>query len=408
MKFGIIYLVLFQIGFLLVLSVPVFAEDVKESFDTMLFATDKAVYFDNEIITVYGIVFEKQEPTVLIGIYDPFGNPAGFYFGDIDEVGYFSVEFPVKSGVNFKTEGTYSAVAFYANAKQTAFFDFVINQEESENTPTEESVQDSIPNTEETDDAVETNENMKVTESIADIEPSKNDHDNNQILKPVNEKQSQTKLAESNNELTPEEVELGIILNEINLSCDNSEFEYEVFYYDGMGPALTQLCKFEEAVSYYDRELGKEPTNIEILTNKGAALSKLGLYDDAIKQYDKVLKLNPAFIPALNNKANIYATIGNYDDVIVLYNQVLQIDPTNISANKNLEKLNEKNSLYDNKETTATVLVEEIKNKKITEEKFESDTINNYQDANNKKSDEFLDQINNMFSYITKVFSSMF
>lgn len=155
-------------------------------------------------------------------------------------------------------------------------------------------------------------------------------------------------------------------------------------------------------------ELGKEPTNIEILTNKGAALSKLGLYDDAIKQYDKVLKLNPAFIPALNNKANIYATIGNYDDAIVLYNQVLQIDPTNISANKNLEKLNEKNSLYDNKETTATVLVEEIKNKKITEEKFESDTINNYQDANNKKSDEFLDQINNMFSYITKVFSSMF
>jgi len=394
-----------------VLSVPVFAEDVEESFDTMLFATDKAVYYDNDLITIYGVIFEKHEPTVLIGIYDPFGNPAGFYFGDVDDDGYFSVDFPVKAGVNFKTEGTYSAVAFYANAKQTAFFDFVEYQEEPENTSSEE-----------TDDTVETNENKvdekdedvtvivknkKVTESTANIEPSKNEHDNNQILKPVNEKQSQPKLVENNIELTPEEVELGMILNEINLSCDSSEFEYEMFYYDSMGPALTRLCKFEEAVNYYDEELGKESTNIEILTNKGAALSKLVLYNDAIKQYDRVLKLNPAFIPALNNKANIYATSGNYDDAIVLYNQVLQIDPTNISANKNLEKINEKNSLYD-KKTTTTVLVEEIKNKKITEEKFESDTINNYQDANNKKSDEFLDQINSMFSYITKVFSSMF
>ncbi|MBM3911130.1 MAG: tetratricopeptide repeat protein, partial [Thaumarchaeota archaeon] len=182
---------------------------------------------------------------------------------------------------------------------------------------------------------------------------------------------------------------------------------YEMFYYDSMGPALTRLCKFEEAVNYYDEELGKESTNIEILTNKGAALSKLGLYNDAIKQYDRVLKLNPAFIPALNNKANIYATIGNFDDAITLYNQVLQIDPANISANKNLEKVNEKNSLY--KETDASISVFEEKTENIAEEKFESrQIINNYQDENNKKSDEVLDHISNMFSYITKVFSNIF
>ncbi|MBM3896688.1 MAG: tetratricopeptide repeat protein [Thaumarchaeota archaeon] len=288
---------------------------------------------------------------------------------------------------------------------------FAEYQEEPENTSSEE-----------TDDTVETNENKvdekdedvtvidknkKVTESTTNIEPSKNEHDNNQILKPANEKQSQTKLVESNNELTPEEVELGMILNEINLSCDSSEFEYEMFYYDSMGPALTRLCKFEEAVNYYDKELGKESTNIEILTNKGAALSKLGLYDDAITQYDKVLKLNPAFIPALNNKANIYATIGNFDDATTLYNQVLQIDPTNISANKNLEKVNEKNSLY--KETNVSISVFEEKTENIAEEKFESkQIINNYQDENNKKSDEVLDHISNMFSYITKVFSNIF
>ncbi len=424
MKFGKIYLVLFQVVVLQVLSVPVFAEDIEESFDTMLFAADKAVYYDNDLITIYGVIFEKQEPTVLIGIYDPFGNPAGFYFGDVDEDGYFSVDFPVKAGVNFKTEGTYSAVAFYANAKQTAFFDFVEFNDESENTLSEEPIQDSVPDTEEIDenttdsssyentdgkneDVSTVDENKKGTESTAYVEPSKNKSDNDQILKPANEKQSQIEIVESNEDLTPVEVELGLMLNEINLSCDTSEFEYEMLYYDGMGPAMTRLCKFEQAVNYYNRELGKEPTNIETLTNKGTALSKLGLYDDAIKQYDKVLKLNPTFIPALNNKANIYATMGNFDDAIVLYNQVLQMDPANISANKNLGKINEKNYLYDKETSTTTLVIEEIE--KTTEEKLQSkETISNYQDKNNKKSDEFLDHINNMFSYITKVFSDVF
>ena len=45
---------------------------------------------------------------MLIGIYDPFGLPAGFYFGTINSDLEFSTNFLVKSGVNFRTEGTYS------------------------------------------------------------------------------------------------------------------------------------------------------------------------------------------------------------------------------------------------------------------------------------------------------------
>ncbi len=43
--------------------------------------TDKSAYTDNDTITISGTVNSIDETTVLIGIYDPFGVPTGFYFG---------------------------------------------------------------------------------------------------------------------------------------------------------------------------------------------------------------------------------------------------------------------------------------------------------------------------------------
>ena len=86
--------------------------------------TDKRHYSDNEIIEVHGIVSELDSPSVLIGIYDPFGMPVGFYFGMIETDLTFSTSFLVKDGVNFRVDGTYSVKAHYAEYEIISFFDY--------------------------------------------------------------------------------------------------------------------------------------------------------------------------------------------------------------------------------------------------------------------------------------------
>ena len=49
--------------------------------EIILLFTEKEVYADGENVKITGIVSSLESPTVLIGIYDPFGTPAGFYFG---------------------------------------------------------------------------------------------------------------------------------------------------------------------------------------------------------------------------------------------------------------------------------------------------------------------------------------
>jgi len=51
----------------------------------VLLNTEKEMYTDGETIKITGIVSSLESPTVLIGIYDPFGTPAGFYFGTINK-----------------------------------------------------------------------------------------------------------------------------------------------------------------------------------------------------------------------------------------------------------------------------------------------------------------------------------
>ena len=82
----------------------------------VLVFTDKAIYTDNDTITIYGSVSQFNAPTVLLGVYDPFGMPTGFYFGNLDSKNEFSTSFLVKAGVNFRVDGTYGVESFVWNS----------------------------------------------------------------------------------------------------------------------------------------------------------------------------------------------------------------------------------------------------------------------------------------------------
>ncbi len=313
--------------------------------------TDKQVYTDNDTITITGQVSSIDESSVLIGIHDPFGIPTGFYFGDVNSDKKFSVNFLVKAGINFKIEGTYYAIGYYGDTDQIAYFDFDESIDETQS-PVNELFEDEIEKSEESD--IKHNDNNNINDEIIVEEI---DHDKNLIDNSINEhktipteknvkKETSTnilkeKVSVKANNLSVEDIELGKLLNQITLNCDQNEFTDTISYYDGMGPALIRLCKYSNAITYFDNDIADDPNNPEILTNKGVALAKLGHLEEAVLYYDSALENESSYVPALNNKGNALSQLGKFDKAKSTYNLGLAINPENKILKKNFEKLNQ-------------------------------------------------------------------
>jgi len=337
--------------------------------------TDKPVYTDNDIITISGTVNSIDEATVLIGIHDPFGVPTGFYFGEINSNNEFFASFLAKAGINFKIDGTYTILAYYGESKKEISFDFVeststeiIEEEIVKQAPTI-IVKEIIPET----------KDVPITE--------------NKLPKPKQEK----KTVKVKN-LSVEDIELGILLNQITLNCDKNDYIDTVSYYDGMGPAMIRLCKYSEAITFFDQELVVDSNNVQSLTNKGAALAKLGHFEEAIIYYDHALEINPSFVPALNNKGNALSQLWKFNEAIGIYNAAKNLDPDNKILTKNLA-LSESRfvPLDENQKTIFEPLIQNTKGEKI--EKFEE-----VKPKKDSEEPDFFEQIGIIFSSIGSIF----
>ncbi|QLH04192.1 tetratricopeptide repeat-containing protein [Nitrosopumilus oxyclinae] len=346
---------------------------IEEEPEIILLYTEKNQYTDNEIIEIVGLVSSVDSPTALIGIYDPFGMPAGFYFGSIDSNMEFSTSFLAKDGVNFRVDGTYSVKAHYADSEVTSYFDYYGVLPETEETFPDDQIDDTTTEIDSTiDTTTDTTTEIDSTIDIADdATPETNSTDETTSEQPsnpvVNPTPTQTKSPEKNNKeitntvleskpikktndkptkdtkvhkennLTVEDIELGKLLNEIKLECDSSTYDDTISYYDGMGPALYRLCNFDSSLDFFNESLINNPNDVEILVNKGSTLGKLGYYSEALIFYDHAIRLDPSFLPAKNNKANALANMGNLDDAILLYIEVLKQNPNYYTAQKNLQ-----------------------------------------------------------------------
>jgi tetratricopeptide (TPR) repeat protein len=291
--------------------------------------TDKPRYYDNEFVSVSGTVSTLDSPSVLIGIYDQYETPMGFYFGEINSDLQFSTNFLVKSGVNFKSTGTYFIKAHYGESEKKINFDFVKKIE----TPKTE-----IPITPKI--VPKTTPTKIDSPIIKNDQPKNNSEQNNSAAIPPKTNYQlptpETLPDEEYDNLSVEDIELGIQLNQINLECDSSELVDTISYDDGMGPALYRLCKFDQSLEFFDNSLSKDPNNVEIITNKGSALRKLGNLQGSISYYDLALKIDPNFVPAINNKANALASMGKYSESISLYEKAIEKNPNYESAKNNL------------------------------------------------------------------------
>jgi hypothetical protein len=314
--------------------------------EVIFLATDKAVYQNNEFITISGMVSAKSDPTILVGIYDPNDMPAGFYTPEINSDSEFSVSFLAKDGVNFKTDGIYSVKAHYGTSKYITNFEFVdvppptipISQQDDIQDEQDDNVVTQIPPTSIVNKPqipIEKPKNKPVETKIIDLNP-------NPKISDVTDQPKQEEVDYNDlDNLTVEDVELGKILNEITLNCDASQYRDSISYYDGMGPALMRLCNYDQAISYFDQSLIEDPNNVEVITNKGTALGKLGQSDVAIAHYDLALDIDPTYLPAMNNKANALAEQGKLEDAINIYNLILEQNPSYTISQDNLQKAKE-------------------------------------------------------------------
>lgn len=311
--------------------------------EVLLITTDKTTYSDNEFITISGLVSDVGDPTILVGIFDPNDFPAGFYTPPVNSDLEFSVSFLAKSGVNFKKTGTYTIKAHYGQSKQTASFSFVDAPQPNNTpitTPPPQIILNPAPKPTTTPTPTPTSTPVPIPTQTPKLIPK--------VETPTPKPAIQNTQAPEpdNSELAPEEKEIGQLLNQINRECDNSHYTDSIIYGEGMGPALMRLCNYEQAVSYFDKALIKDPNSPEILTNKGSALGKIGRFDLALEHYNLALRIDPEFIPALNNKANALAETGKLEEAISLYHKILDEDPSYGIAHINLQKANEEAIQY--------------------------------------------------------------
>jgi len=367
--------------------------DTPDEPEIILLYTEQKYYADNDVIRISGLVSALDSPTVLIGIYDPFGMPTGFYFASIDSALEFSTSFLVKAGVNFKVDGTYSIKAHYAETEATSFFEY------SKIPPTtnDNTIQNPV---EETPKEPLSENNSPKKNNSETIVPNVNSLPDKEIVT-VQEKTPQTKIKQQNN-LTVEDIELGILLNQITLECDSSIYTDAISYYDGMGPALYRLCKFDSSLNFFNESLSDNPYDVEILVNKGSALGKLGYYSEAIKYYDQSIHINPDFLPAKNNKANALAMLGYFDDAVVLYNEILEQNPNYVTAKKNLDIVLSQNANFSNgslESNTKNVDYVESSSKTNSQNSALTDTT-----SEKSKLGNFFDEVGSVFSTLGSLF----
>src|SRR5215208_5674107 len=100
----------------------------------------------------------------------------------------------------------------------------------------------------------------------------------------------------------------------ITISNQTSMDGVETLYIKGY--TVSNLGRYEEAISYYDKVLSLKPESLRGLASKGNALSELGLYEDAIAYYDKALAVDPSAIGVVHNKAFALFNLGRYEEAL--------------------------------------------------------------------------------------------
>ena len=105
---------------------------------------------------------------------------------------------------------------------------------------------------------------------------------------------------------------------------DKPDFETA---YLGLGNALKEQGKLEEAVEAYKKALAVKPDYADAYYNIGVTVQEQGKLEEAIEAYNKVLAIQPDYDDAYYNMGNVLKKQGKLEEAIEAYNKELTINP---------------------------------------------------------------------------------
>lgn len=125
-------------------------------------------------------------------------------------------------------------------------------------------------------------------------------------------------------------------LQHVRESQDTQKFgdiypEDAVYSYEQAEKLLLKQ-KYEEAIDFFDKALGKLPRYTNAWLKKGDALSNLKRYDEALYCYEKVLHINPESSDAWNLKGICLSDLKRYGEAMESFDEAILLDPTRAST----------------------------------------------------------------------------
>jgi len=108
--------------------------------------------------------------------------------------------------------------------------------------------------------------------------------------------------------------------------------------HNGLGLALMQTGKVQEAIGQYEQALRLKPNSFEADTDLGIALLHAGQVQEAIAHYERALCIKPDYARAYYNWGVALEQAGQVQEAIQHYEQTLRIQPDFVQAQNALAR----------------------------------------------------------------------
>jgi protein O-mannosyl-transferase len=107
----------------------------------------------------------------------------------------------------------------------------------------------------------------------------------------------------------------------------------------GLGVALADLGRLDEAVVQFTRAASIDPANADTRVNLCAALQKLGRFEDAVREGREAVRLRPQQADAHTNLAAALEALGRSEEAASEYADVVRLTPASGEAHANLGRV---------------------------------------------------------------------
>lgn len=96
-----------------------------------------------------------------------------------------------------------------------------------------------------------------------------------------------------------------------------------------LGVLLIDLYEYDQALLVSEEAILLDPTNAEVLNNKGLALKRMDKNEEAIDCYKSAIEANPKVISARLNFSALLINLEKHDDALAILEETLQLAPNN-------------------------------------------------------------------------------